>query len=83
MTRRMQVRDVNEPIEGIVREWADREGVSALRYSELVRDLQDEVGWLIGRAQAEAYDFQAVEGAADADHEPPSATWGDHDEEPT
>lgn len=51
----MQHRDVSEPIERIVREWAQREDVPALRYGELTRDLVAEAHDLVQRSRVEAH----------------------------
>lgn len=50
MTRRMQVRDINEPIARIVRDHLDNLGVAAIHHGPLIRDLQSEVNDLIRRA---------------------------------
>jgi hypothetical protein len=54
VTRPMQIRDVNDPIARIVRDWAAANDVPAIRYTDLIQQLQSEVGDLVVRAQREA-----------------------------
>lgn len=56
MARRLQVRDVNEPIERIVRKHLDRLGVATINHGPLVRDLQSEMNDVVRRAITETYD---------------------------
>jgi hypothetical protein len=54
MDRPLQHRDINEPIERLVREHLGDLEIAAIHYGPLTRSLQDVVHDLVTRAQAEA-----------------------------
>lgn len=55
MTRRLQHRDISEPIERIVREHLDGLNIAAIHHGPLTRELISEVTDLVARAHDEAY----------------------------
>lgn len=62
MTRRMQVRDVTEPVEAICRQFLTDRGIPAIYLHDLTRPLLGEFHALMDRRGAEAY----KDGKADA-----------------
>ncbi len=62
MSRRLQHRDISDPIARIVRGHLDQLDVAAIHHVPLIRDLTSEVLEVVARAQAEAY----ADGQADA-----------------
>lgn len=55
VTRRLQHRDVSEPIERLVREFCDQHGIAAIYHGELSRPLIEHVNDMLSRAMGEAY----------------------------
>lgn len=62
MTRRMQVRDVTQPVEAICRQFLADNNIAAIRLHDLTRPLLDEIHALMDRRGNEAYE----DGKADA-----------------
>lgn len=56
MTRRLQLRDVEDPIREIVREYLNRFDIAAIHYGEMAQDLIDHVSEVVKRAMAQAYE---------------------------
>lgn len=49
VTRRLQNRDIDEPIERLVREFCAEHGIAAIHVQDLVVPLQDHVHEILGR----------------------------------
>lgn len=62
MSRRLQHRDISEPIERICREFLNSVGVAAIYHGELTRQLVDHANDMVRLARIEAYE----NGKADA-----------------
>ncbi len=67
MTRRMQHRDVSDPIETLVREFCDQHNIAAIYQGELSRPLIEHANDVLQRGMAEAYE----DGKTDAKKEAP------------
>ncbi len=56
MARRMQHRDVSEPIEALVREFCDQHGIAAIYQGELARPLIEHANEVLQRGINQAYE---------------------------
>lgn len=66
MTRRMQHRDVSEPIERICREFLNSFAVAAIYHNELTRQLIDHANDMVRLARIEAYEDGKADSAKEA-----------------